>query len=89
MTPTPFRYRDRGTLATIGRAKAVAEIRGVRVSGLPAWLVWLGVHLFFLIGLRNRLVVMVRWTFNYVTRAGGTRLVAPGSEAEVLSGRRT
>lgn len=89
MTPTPFRYRDRGTLATIGRAKAVAEIRGVRVSGLPARLVWLGVHLFFLIGLQNRLVVMVRWTFNYVTRAGGTRLVAPGSEAEVLSGRRT
>jgi NADH:ubiquinone reductase (H+-translocating) len=88
MTPTPFRDRDRGTLATIGRAKAVAEIRGARISGLPAWLVWLGVHLFYLIGLQNRLVVMVRWTFNYLTRAGGTRLVALSSEAEAVPDRR-
>ena len=88
MTPAPFRYRDRGTLATIGRAKAVAEIRGARISGLPAWLIWLGVHLFFLIGLQNRLVVMVRWTFNYLTRADGARLVAPISEAEAVPDHR-
>jgi len=73
----PFRYRERGQLATIGRAKAVADIRGLRFTGLPAWLVWLSVHLFFLIGLQNRLVVMVRWTFSYLTRAGSARLVAP------------
>jgi NADH dehydrogenase len=73
----PFRYRDRGQLATIGRAKAVADMRGLRFSGLPAWLVWLSVHLFFLIGLQNRLVVMVRWTFSYLTRSGSARLVAP------------
>ena len=78
----PFRYRDRGKLATIGRAKAVAELRGVRISGLPAWLVWVGVHLFTLIGLQNRLVVMVRWSFSYFTRAGGTRLVAAVREEE-------
>ena len=51
----PFRYRDKGGLATIGRAKAVAEIRRLGLSGLPAWLAWLLVHLFYLIGLQNRL----------------------------------
>jgi NADH dehydrogenase len=76
--PRPFRYRDKGDLATIGRAKAVGVIgRHVQVSGLPAWLTWLLVHLFYLVGLQNRLVVLVRWAFSYVTRRGGVRLVAP------------
>ena len=65
--------------ATIGRAKAVAEIKRVRLSGLPAWLTWLVVHLFYLIGLQNRLLVLVRWMFSYVTRSGGARLIT-GSE---------
>jgi NADH:ubiquinone reductase (H+-translocating) len=72
----PFRYRDKGNLATIGRAKAVGELgRRVRVTGLPAWLVWLFVHLFYLIGMQNRLLVLIRWTFSYVTRSGGARLI--------------
>jgi NADH:ubiquinone reductase (H+-translocating) len=81
----PFRYRDKGKLATIGRAKAVADLGRVRLSGLPAWLMWLGVHLFYLIGLQNRLVVMVRWTFSYLTRAGGERLVAQVDRVSVRS----
>jgi NADH dehydrogenase len=72
-----FHYRDKGQLATIGRAKAVAEIRGLKLSGLVAWLLWLGVHLYYLIGVQNRLVVMVRWTFSYLTRSGSARLVVP------------
>jgi NADH:quinone reductase (non-electrogenic) len=73
----PFRYRDMGDLATIGRAKAVAVIARVQLSGLLAWLVWLVVHLFYVVGVQNRLVVLVRWAFSYVTRSGGVRLVAP------------
>jgi NADH dehydrogenase len=73
--PAPFRYRDKGNLATIGRAKAVADLHHVQLSGLPAWLAWLFVHLLYLIGLQNRLVVFVRWTFSFVTRAGGARLI--------------
>jgi NADH dehydrogenase len=75
----PFRYRDKGNLATIGRAKAVAEIGRLRLTGLPAWLAWLLVHLFYLIGLQNRLLVLIRWTFSYATRSGGARLIT-GSE---------
>ncbi|MEA2256057.1 MAG: hypothetical protein QOG35_2102 [Solirubrobacteraceae bacterium] len=73
--PAPFRYRDKGNLATIGRAKAVADLRHVQLSGLAAWLAWLFVHLLYLIGLQNRLVVFVRWTFSFLTRAGGARLI--------------
>jgi NADH dehydrogenase len=73
----PFRYVDKGDLATIGRAKAVAVIGRVQLSGVIAWLTWLVVHLFYLVGLQNRLVVLVRWAFSYVTRSGGVRLVAP------------
>jgi NADH dehydrogenase len=79
-TTPPFRYFDKGNLATIGRAKAVADIRGLRFAGLPAWLVWAFVHLFYLIGWQNRLLVLVRWTFSYLTRSGGARLIT-GPEA--------
>ncbi len=73
--PPPFRYRDKGNLATIGRAKAVADIKGLQLSGLLAWLTWLFVHLFYLIGLQNRLLVFIRWTFSFVTRGRGARLI--------------
>jgi NADH dehydrogenase len=74
-TPPPFRYRDKGNLATIGRAKAVADIKGLHLSGFVAWLTWLFVHLFYLIGLQNRLLVFIRWVFSFVTRGRGARLI--------------
>jgi NADH dehydrogenase len=73
--PAPFRYRDKGTLATIGRARAVAEVRGLRFSGFLAWWTWLLVHIFYLIGFENRAVVMFRWAYSYVTRGRGSRLI--------------
>jgi NADH dehydrogenase len=79
--PPPFHYRDKGDLATIGRAKAVAQIGRLQLSGMPAWLAWLLVHLFYLVGLQNRLVVLVRWAFSYATRSGGVRLVAPDPQS--------
>src|SRR5439155_4048469 len=71
----PFRYVDKGNLATIGRSKAVADVKGVHVSGLLAWITWLVVHLFYLIGFQNRLLVLLRWTFSYLTRGRGARLI--------------
>ena len=57
-----FRYRDKGNLATIGRAAAVADIKGLKLSGFIAWLTWLVVHLCYLVGFQNRLLVLIRWT---------------------------
>jgi NADH dehydrogenase len=71
----PFHYRDKGNLATIGRAAAVADVRGLRLSGLVAWLIWLFVHLWYLIGFQNRLLVLIRWTFSFVTHGRGARLI--------------
>jgi NADH dehydrogenase len=71
----PFRYRDKGNLATIGRAAAVADIKGLRLSGLIAWLIWLFVHLWFLIGFENRVLVFIQWFFSFVTRGRGARLI--------------
>ncbi|MGH7869249.1 MAG: NAD(P)/FAD-dependent oxidoreductase, partial [Candidatus Dormibacteraceae bacterium] len=71
----PFRFVDKGNLATIGRAHAVAEIKGLQTSGLLAWLTWLSVHIFYLTGLQNRLLVLTRWTFSFVTRGRGARLI--------------
>jgi NADH dehydrogenase len=71
----PFHYLDKGNLATIGRAKAVADIRGVRISGLPAWITWLVVHLFYLVGFQNRLLVVIRWAISFITRGRGARLI--------------
>jgi NADH:ubiquinone reductase (H+-translocating) len=72
---SPFRYRDKGNLATIGRRRAVADIKGLHVSGFLAWILWLGIHLFYLIGFQNRLVVFTRWTFSYITRGRGARVI--------------
>jgi NADH:ubiquinone reductase (H+-translocating) len=71
----PFTYADRGMLATIGRAKAVAELRALRFSGLLAWLLWCIVHIFFLIGVRNRFRVMSEWIWYYMTFKPGARLI--------------
>ena len=70
-----FRYRDRGSMATIGRATAVAVIGGVQLSGLVAWLAWLFVHIMFLIGFRNRFLVVFEWAWAYVTWQRGARLI--------------
>jgi NADH:quinone reductase (non-electrogenic) len=71
----PFRYRDKGNLATIGRARAVADLHTIRLSGLPAWAAWLVVHLWYLIGFQNRVLVMIRWAFSFFTRGRGGRLI--------------
>ncbi len=92
----PFSYVDKGNLATIGRSKAVADLGSIRVSGFPAWLLWLFVHIFYLIGFQNRLLVLLRWTASFVTRGRGARLIdeqtdvtAPTDEARqtAASGR--
>ena len=71
----PFRYRDFGSLATIGRKLAVADLGGVRLSGFTAWLLWSIAHVYFLIGFRNRTVVALTWLWNYLTFERGTRLI--------------
>ena len=72
----PFRYVDKGTMATIGRRAAVAELPGgIRLRGALAWLAWLGLHLVFLVGKRNRLSVLLNWAWNYVTWDRGPRLI--------------
>jgi NADH:quinone reductase (non-electrogenic) len=71
----PFQYKDYGMLATIGRGYAVADLEGVKLSGFPAWLVWCFAHIYFLIGYRNRLMVMLNWAWSYVTFQRGARLI--------------
>jgi NADH dehydrogenase len=70
-----FRYWDKGSLATIGRAAAVAQFGKIHISGLVAWLAWLFVHIFFLIGFRNRILVFIQWAWSYVTYERGARLI--------------
>jgi len=71
----PFHYVDKGNLATIGRARAVAEIKRMHFGGPLAWLLWLGIHIFYLIGFQNRILVLLRWAFSFVTRGRGARLI--------------
>ena len=71
----PFHYKDLGSLATIGRAAAVADIFGIHLSGLVAWVVWLFIHILWLIGFRNRVLVMVNWTWAYFASQRGPRLI--------------
>lgn len=77
-----FRYRDKGTMATIGRARAVAMIGPVHLSGFLAWVAWLVIHLFFLIGFRNRLLVLLEWAWSYLTFERGARLITGGEESD-------
>jgi NADH dehydrogenase len=72
----PFKYKDKGNLATIGRGRAVAELPPhIRAWGFPAWALWLGIHLFYLVGFQNRLLVFIRWGFSFLTHGRGTRLI--------------
>ena len=71
----PFKYWDKGTMATIGRSAAVAWIGRLKISGFPAWLAWLFVHLVFLIGFRNRLAVLLQWTYSYFAYKRGARII--------------
>jgi NADH dehydrogenase len=74
-----FRYRDKGSLATIGRSAAVAEFGKIHISGFFAWLSWLFIHVFFLIGFRNRLIVLIQWAWSYLTYERGARLITGDS----------
>jgi NADH dehydrogenase len=71
----PFHYRDKGNLATIGRAAAVADLHWIRLGGFVAWVAWLLIHLYYLIGFQNRLLVLIRWSFSFLTRGRGARLI--------------
>jgi NADH dehydrogenase len=73
--PTPFRYRSKGALATIGRSAAVADLGKIKLSGAPAWIAWLFLHLLFLVGFRNRLVVLFEWAWSFVSYDRGARLI--------------
>jgi NADH dehydrogenase len=77
-----FHYHDKGSLATIGRAAAVAQIGKFELSGYFAWLSWLFIHIFFLIGFRNRLLVMIQWAWSYLTYERGARLITGSDELE-------
>jgi NADH:ubiquinone reductase (H+-translocating) len=73
--PPPFRYHDRGNMAVIGRSAAVADIHGKHISGFIAWLAWLFIHLLYLAQFQNRVLVMIQWTWNYLTRNRSARLI--------------
>ncbi len=83
----PFRYRDFGSLATIGRKRAVVQIGRFKLKGFLAWLLWSVAHIYFLIGFRNRLAVALNWAWNYVTFQRGTRLITgiTGSRMEDMA----
>jgi NADH dehydrogenase len=70
-----FRYRDKGSLATIGRARAVADFGRIRFGGFIAWLAWLAIHIFYLIGFRNRVLVLISWAWSYLTFRRGARII--------------
>lgn len=71
----PFKYQDKGSLATIGRARAVADMKSLRFGGFPAWFAWLAIHIWYLIGFRNRLWVLAGWAWNYLTFRRGARII--------------
>jgi len=77
----PFRYLDKGNVATIGRARAVADLHGIHLSGFAAWVFWLALHLYYLIGFENRVLVLTRWLFSFVTRGRGARIILGGPES--------
>jgi NADH dehydrogenase len=69
----PFKYIDKGSMATIGRHKAIVEVKKFRLVGIPAWFAWLFLHLFYLLGGRNKIGTIADWTWNYVTFDRGNR----------------
>jgi NADH dehydrogenase len=80
--PQRFHYWDKGSIATIGRNKAVADLKFTHLSGLPAWLAWLFVHIIFLVGFRNRLLVLFQWAWAYFTFNKGARLITRNFQSE-------
>jgi NADH dehydrogenase len=84
--PQPFRYRDPGMMVTIGRNAAAVQLAGRAFTGFPAWVIWLSVHLFRLIGFRNRLVVLLNWAWDYLFFERVVRLIMPLPGNEPLRG---
>lgn len=85
--PGPFRYRDKGTMAVIGRNAAVADVFGLRLTGFVGWIAWLAVHLYYVVGFRNRAAVFFHWGWDYVRRDRPTRMITtvePDPVAEAL-----
>lgn len=76
----PFRYRERGQLTTVGRSFAIADFNLIKTYGLIAWLLWVFVHIYFLIGFRNRFIVLFQWIWSYITFQGGARIIVDDSE---------
>ena len=83
----PFRYFNKGDLAVIGRAAAVADIFGLHISGLPAWLVWLFVHLMYIVEFQSRILVFIQWGFEYLTFSRGARLITGSAVDDSLASR--
>jgi len=81
----PFRYLDKGQLATIGRRRAVAELPRLNLHGLPAWLAWVVVHIYYLTGFRNRVFVLAQWAWAYFTYGRGARLIVGGGKEPVAA----
>jgi NADH dehydrogenase len=71
----PFRYRDKGSMATVGRNLAVAEMGKLRMGGLLAWMAWMAVHLFSLVGVKNKIVIFLNWIWQYFTYDSSLRLI--------------
>ncbi len=82
-TTQPFVYDDRGTLATIGRNSAVGIAKGIKVKGFVAWLMWLFIHLYFLIGFENRLLVMMNWAYSYLSYNRSARLITDAKRDDI------
>jgi NADH:ubiquinone reductase (H+-translocating) len=84
----PFRYRDFGSLATIGRHSAIAQLPKLRLSGILAWWIWLLLHIYFLIGFRSRLIVLINWAWAYFTYARGARIILGTRNEDTVDGRK-
>ncbi|MFL5863624.1 MAG: NAD(P)/FAD-dependent oxidoreductase [Solirubrobacteraceae bacterium] len=84
----PFHYVDKGNIATIGRARAVAQVKFLKLSAFPAWLVWLVVHLWYLIGFQNRLLVLIKWSVSFLTHGRSARIIGdqPAADVPALAG---
>jgi NADH dehydrogenase len=80
----PFKYKDKGSLATIGRNKAIADLGKIRFQGFFAWLIWMFVHLVSLLGFRNKVIVFINWIGSYLTFNGGSRLIIRRFKPEEL-----
>jgi NADH dehydrogenase, FAD-containing subunit len=84
--PGPFRYRDKGTMATIGRNAAVAQVGPLRLTGFLGWVTWLVVHLWYIIGFRNRVVVLASWGWDYLRRDRPIRLIVRSADDPLAAG---